>query len=94
MDYDKLDADLAAQLYEFEAATDRSDAMLSIFIETKKPPAPEEAAFLERLGVSGDLKGRDIFTATLSTDAIAELSSQPWVRYLKLSRKLRPLNKR
>jgi hypothetical protein len=92
MDYDKLDADLTAELDE--AAADPSGVTLSVFIEAEKPPGPEEEAFLERLGVSGDLKGREIFTATLTAKAIAELSLQPWVRYLKLSRRLRPLPKR
>jgi hypothetical protein len=91
MDYGKLDADLAAELDE--AATEPNAVTLSVFIQTEKPPGPEEEAHLKRLGVSEEIKGRDLFTASLSPGAIAELSSQPWVRYLKLSRRLRPLHK-
>jgi hypothetical protein len=33
-----------------------------------------------------------VFTATLSPSAVAELSDQPWLRYMKLSRRLRLLD--
>lgn len=89
MDYDKLDADLSAELDG--AAADSNAATLPVFIHTEQPPGPEQESFLKQLGVSGEIAGRDVFTANLSRQAIAELSRQPWVRYLKLSRKLRPL---
>ena len=88
MDYDKLDADLSAEL---DGVADANDATLPIFVHTEQPRGPEQEAFLKRLGVSGEIAGREVLTANLSRQAIDELSRQPWVRYLKLSRKLRPL---
>ena len=88
MDYDKLDADLSAEL---DGVADSNAATLPVFIHTDQPPGPDEEALLKQLGVSGEIAGRDVLTANLSRAAIDELSRQPWVRYLKLSRKLRPL---
>ena len=50
------------------------------------------AGILEGLGVSGISGARRVFTATLSPRAISELSEQPWLRYLRLSRRLRLLD--
>lgn len=86
MDYQKLDADLIAKLDEAP-----SDETHSVFIHTAQAPGPAEESFLKELGHSGDITGREVFTATLSRSAIDKLSSQPWVRYLKLSQRLRPL---
>ena len=90
MDYNKLDADLHAELSGVAAAS--YAATLPIFIKTDHPPDADQQSFLKQLGVSGEMSGKDLFTATLSPEAIAELSHQPWVRYLKLSRKLKPLS--
>jgi len=89
MDYNKLDADLIAKLDE---APDADEKPLSVFIHTTKPPGPEEESFLRDIGHNGNIAGRELFTASLSPVAIDKLSSQPWVRYLKLSRQLRPLD--
>jgi hypothetical protein len=88
VDYDKLDADLSAEL---DAVADANEATLPVFIHTEQSNGPEQEAFLKQLGVSGEIAGREMLTANLSRQAIDELSRQPWVRYLKLSRKLRPL---
>lgn len=90
MDFNKLDASLSAELDQAPASPNQP--AFSVFVETDRPLGPQEAAFLSRLGVTGDLLGQDLFTATLSWRAVDELSNQPWVRYLKLSRKLRPLD--
>ena len=90
MDYKKIDADLHAELDG--VAADSNAVTLPIFIKTDHPPDADQQSFLKQLGVSGEVSGRDLFSATLSHEAIAELSRQPWVRYLKLSRKLRPLS--
>jgi len=92
MDYNKLDADLIAQLGETPA--DADEKPLSVFIHTTKAPGPEEESFLKKLGHRGDIAGRDLFTASLSPGAIDKLSSQPWVRYVKLSRQMRPLDEK
>jgi hypothetical protein len=92
MDYNKLDAELIAQLDEGKA--DASEKPLSVFIHTTKAPGPEEESFLKGLGHSGDIAGREVFTAALSPGAIDKLSSQPWVRYVKLSRQLRPVDEK
>jgi hypothetical protein len=89
MDYRKIDAALAAALDEVRDPEERS---LSVFIHTAQTPGQAEAAFLEGLGVSGISGERQVFTATLSPHAIAQLSEQPWLRYLRLSRRLRLLD--
>ncbi len=88
MDYQKMDAALAAALDEVRDPEERA---LSVFIHTAHAPVDAEAAFLEDLGVGGVTGGRQVFTATLSARAVAELSDQPWLRYMKLSRRLRIL---
>ena len=92
MDYNKLDADLIAQLGETPA--DADEKPLSVFIHTTKAPGPEEQSFLKALGHSGDITGRELFTASLSPGALDKLSSQSWVRYVKLSRQKRPLDEK
>ncbi len=87
MEYGKLDGALAAALDDVQ---DPEEPILSVFIHTSRPPTVAEAAFLKGLGIS-TTSGRQVFTATLSTRSIAELSNQSWVSYLKLSRKLRLL---
>ena len=89
MDFSKLDADLSAELDQ--ATADPNEPAFMVFVQTDRPLGPEEAVVLSRLGVTGDFHGRDLFTATLSLRALDELSNQPWVRYVKLSRRLRPL---
>ncbi len=91
MNYQKVDAALAGAL---EDVHDPEERVLTVFIHTVYPPDAAEAAFLSTLGVSGVSGGGQIFTATLSQRAVAELSDQSWVRYLALSRKLRLLNAR
>lgn len=90
MDYQKLDAALAIALNNVENSDERC---LVVFIHTEPAPDATATAFLERLAVSVP-KGRDVFTATLSRNAIAQLSAQPWVQYLKLSQKLRAVDRR
>jgi hypothetical protein len=85
MDYRKLDAALAAAVDELQ---DPEKPALSVFIHTAHVPEAAEVAFLEDLGVSGVTGARQVFTATLSPRAVAELSEQPWLRYMKLSRRL------
>jgi len=88
MDYQKLDAALAAALDE---VGDPEERALSVFIHTAHAPADTEATFLEDIGVGGVTNERQVFTATLSARAVAELSDQPWLQYMKLSRRLRIL---
>ena len=88
MNYEKLDAELTAEL---EQAAEISKATeLPVFIYLAHALGPAEIAFLKGLGVTGDFSD-EIITANVSPRAIDELSEQPWVRYLKLSRSRRPL---
>jgi len=89
MDYRKLDAPLAALVDEAE---DREAPIGEVFIHTDGPPGQAALAMLQRLSAKGDAN-RTIFTAKLSVEAIVELSEQSWVRYLKLSQRLRPLRR-
>lgn len=88
MDHRKLDAALAAAL---EEPGDPAAPELAVFVHTDHPLGAEETGLMDRLGVSGATPGRNVFTATLSRRAIDELSEQPWVQSLRLSRKLRLL---
>ena len=90
MDYRKLDGALAAALEDVE---DTEEPTLGVFIHTSRPPDAVEATFLKKLGITAT-SGRQVFTATLSTRSVAELSDQPWVSYLKFSRKLRLFDQR
>jgi hypothetical protein len=85
MNYQKLDTTLAMALKEVK---DREARNFNVFIHTEPTPDAEATAFLEGLGVKVT-SGRDVFTATLSANAISQLSQQPWVQYIKLSQTLR-----
>jgi hypothetical protein len=87
MNYQKLDTALAIALNEVQ---NPEEPCLVVFVHTNTAPDATATAFLESLGVSV-ASGRDVFTATLSVNAVSQLSDQPWVKYLKLSQKLRPL---
>lgn len=89
MDYRKIDAALAAALDEVQDPEKRA---LAVFIHTAHAPNSTEAEFLKGFGVTGITGQRQVFTATLSARAVAELSNQPWLRYMKLSRRLRLLD--
>ena len=89
MNYRKVDAALAAALDEVQ---DTEEQALSVFIHTDHALGSSEVEFLEGLGVTGAIERRRVFTATLSPRAVAELSDQPWLRYMKLSRRLRLLD--
>ena len=89
MNYAKLDAALATALSK---AKDLKARGLVVFIHTVDVPGTTEAAWLEKLGVTNsDGSGKQIFTATLSAEEIADLSDQPWVQQIRLSQKLRLL---
>jgi hypothetical protein len=85
-DYRKIDSALALAL---EDVVDEDAAGLEVFVHTVEAPGPRESDSLTRLGVQDVSGGRVVFSSTLSPAAIKELSRQPWVRYLRLSRKLR-----
>lgn len=86
MDYRKIDAALAAAL---DGVQDPDERALVVFIHTMNAPDPSAATFLKELGVRGIGGQRRVFTATLSPRAIAELSEQPWLRFMRLSQRLR-----
>jgi hypothetical protein len=91
MNYQKLDAALATALNDVQ---DTQEANLGVFIHTQPILDSEAIAILENLGVSDVTSGKDIFTATLSLNAISQLSEESWVKYLKRSQQLRLLNAR
>ena len=90
MNYQKLDAALATALNDVQ---DSEEASLAIFIHTEPVLDSAAIAVLESFGVSGVISGKDIFTATLSANAISQLSEQPWVISLKRSQQLRLVHK-
>jgi len=88
MNYQKLGASLAMALNDVQDPTTPS---LTVFIHTE-PITDAAIAVLESFGVSGVTQDKDTFTATLSANAISQLSEQPWVKSLQLSQQLRLLN--
>ncbi|MBH8566270.1 hypothetical protein I8748_29630 [Nostoc sp. CENA67] len=91
MNYQKLDAALAMALNDL---TDSQEPSLAVFIHTEPVLDAAAIAILENSGISGVTSGKDIFTATLSPNAISQLSEQAWVKYLKLSQKLHLVNRK
>ncbi len=86
MNYQKLDAALTTALNDLQ---DPEETSLVVFIHTEPVLNSAATAILESLGVSGVTTDKDIFTATLSPNAISLLSEQSWVKYLKRSQTLR-----
>ena len=86
MDSRKLDAWLSAALVAPEEAGE-----VTIFISTVEPLDAARAGLLRKLGVGQAAAGQKLLTATVPKQVIGELSEQPWVRALKLSQQLRPL---
>ncbi|MEA5592973.1 hypothetical protein [Rivularia sp. UHCC 0363] len=86
MNFTKLDIALILALKQIK---DPSEPYLVIFIHTESVLDSTATALLESFGVNGITVGRDVYTATLSPNAISVLSEQPWVQYLKLSQELR-----
>ncbi|MCF2149869.1 hypothetical protein IQ276_026260 [Desmonostoc muscorum LEGE 12446] len=91
MNYQKLDAALATALNDVQNPQQPS---LTVFIHTEPILDSAAIAVLDSLGVSGITSGQDIFTATLSPNAISQLSEQSWVKYLKVSQQLRLVNQK
>ncbi|MEH2323455.1 MAG: hypothetical protein V7K32_07760 [Nostoc sp.] len=91
MNYQKLDAALATALNDVQNSQETS---LAVFIHTEPILNSTATAVLESFGVSDVSSGKDIFTATLSPNAISQLSEQPWVKYLKRSQQLGLVNRR
>ena len=91
MDFRKIDAPLAAAL---EDAGSTDERVLDVFVHTKPLSGSEPLELLHRLNTHGRPDQRQVFTAALSPSEIAQLSDQPWVDYLRLSRPLRSLESR
>jgi hypothetical protein len=90
MNYQKLDAALAIALND---VSDPEESSLVVFIHTQPAVDAEAVAVLSNLGVDTTTTGTDIFTATLSPNAISQLSEEPWVKSLNLSQQLRLVNR-
>ncbi|AFY55306.1 hypothetical protein Riv7116_2807 [Rivularia sp. PCC 7116] len=86
MNFSKLDTALILALRNTQ---DQSKPCLVVFIHTQSAIDSAAIAVLEGFGVSGITAKRDVFTATVSPNAVSQLSEQPWVKYLRLSQELR-----
>ena len=86
MNYNKVDAALAAALRSEE--TDKN--FIPVFVGVNKGLGQNEKEFLQKSGLIFNKDIPEIITATISQEAISELSDQSWVRYLKLSTRLKP----
>ncbi|MEM9922162.1 MAG: hypothetical protein AAF915_00140 [Cyanobacteria bacterium P01_D01_bin.50] len=89
MNFAKLDTALILALKQIK---DPSKPCLVVFIHTESVLDPTATALLESFNISNITEGKNVLTATLSANAISQLSEQPWVQYLKLSEKLRFVN--
>ena len=89
MNFSKLDTALILALKKIE---DQSKPSLVVFIHVEPDIDSEATAILKGNGISGITAQRNVFTATLSLNAVSQLSEQPWVKSLKLSKKLRLVN--
>ncbi len=89
MDYQKVDPALAAALTE---APDPEARTLAVFVHLERSLGAEQIACLERLEVPAGQAGARVVTATVSVRAVAELTEQSWVQYVRLSRPMRPLD--
>lgn len=89
MNFSKLDTALILALKKNQH---QSRPCLVVFIHTQSAIDSEATAVLQGFGVSGIAANQDVFTATLSPNAVSQLSEQPWVKYMKLSRELRLVN--
>lgn len=88
MDNRKIDAALAIALASGMAP---DQPVLEVFIQLERSPTEDEAAMLHRLGLLVPSRGT-ILTGRVSAQAVAELSRQAWVRQIRLSQRLRPLD--
>ncbi|BDA72060.1 hypothetical protein CAL7716_062260 [Calothrix sp. PCC 7716] len=86
MNYKKIDAALAMAIDEVDTSEQPS---LIVFIHTNQPLEAPAITFLESLGIKDVASDKDIYTATVSSGTVSQLSHQPWVKSIKLSQKLR-----
>ncbi|NMG05615.1 hypothetical protein [Brasilonema sp. UFV-L1] len=92
MNYQKLDTALAVALND---VSNSQEPILKVFIHTNiNVRYTDKSAMLENLGVADVTPEKDVFTATLSPNAISQLSDQPWVQYIKLSQNLHLVNQK
>ena len=86
MNYNKVDAALAAALKSEE--TDKN--FIPVFVGVNKGLGQNEKEYLQKSGLIFNKDIPEIITATISQEAISDLSDQSWVRYVKLSTRLKP----
>ena len=84
MDWGKVDAPLASAL-----AGARPDEPLSVFVQIDPSRGEVDGDMLDRLGLGRD--AADVSTATLSPAQLDALTDHDWVRYVRLSGRLRLL---
>jgi hypothetical protein len=85
MNYKKLDTALAMAIDD----VDSCEPNLTVFIHTNNQLDAGAVTFLDSLGIKDAANVKSIFTATISSAKVSELSHQPWVESIKLSQKLR-----
>jgi hypothetical protein len=85
LNYTKVDPFLAVALKTKE----RDDDLFTVFVSVKKGLGYTEITRLQKLGIPFNRNNPEIFSATISRKTISELSDQSWVRYLRLSTKLK-----
>lgn len=85
MDWGKVDAPLASAL-----AGASPDEALSVFVQIDPSRGQIDGDVLDRLGLGRD--AGDVTTASLSPAQLDALTDEEWVRYVRLSGRLRLLS--
>ena len=85
MNYQKLDAALAAELQG-----DSRTIPLKVFVHPVSPLDAGQVAELTRIGIASR-PGERIFTAAVTSDVVGKLSELPGVVHISLAKKRRPL---
>ena len=83
---------IAGALLQACEETPAADRLLTIFVQTLKPPTKDQAKHLSAPGVRLPTRPKQIFTATLSPSEVIKLSHEGWIKSLKLSQRLKALH--
>jgi hypothetical protein len=88
MRFEKLDPALVTALSG--AVTDNR---YTVFLHTDSVPDATSQEAFSGLSSHPTRVGNNVYTATLSRDDVDALSDKSWVKYLRLSQKLRPVER-
>ena len=88
MDYRKLDSGLSAAIAR---STAQSADRMSVFVRTEGPLSSEAVEKLKAAGVHNPQHDAVVFTGELTYAAVDALSTEPWVKSIRLGTRSRPV---